>query len=150
MASPYGTSVIPPSPAFRVSSSDNLNNLYLPAHPATVPSNNPGPVMADSDLNIFQQPTPERTPPRDSSRRAAKLEARKLHRASNLAALPKGKNSSMTVEADLVPYHQYRARQRRDAGADGESIWDEDLEAAFMQGKANIDAFKSSSYRRAC
>jgi len=42
--------------------------------------------------------------------------------------------SASAVQRDLVPYHQYRARQRRDASMEGESVWDEELEEAFMEG----------------
>lgn len=43
--------------------------------------------------------------------------------------------SAVAVQRDLVPYHQYRARQRRDASMEGESVWDEELEEAFMEGR---------------
>jgi hypothetical protein len=43
------------------------------------------------------------------------------------------KVSPLAAVRDLMPYHQYRARQRRDAGL-GESIWDDELEDAFMEG----------------
>lgn len=44
------------------------------------------------------------------------------------------RSTSLASVADLVPYHQYRARQRRDASM-GESVWDDELEAAFMEGE---------------
>lgn len=44
-----------------------------------------------------------------------------------------GKRSALAAVLDLMPYHQYRARQRRDA-AMGESVWDDELETAFMEG----------------
>ncbi|KAG0138188.1 TEA/ATTS domain family-domain-containing protein [Tuber indicum] len=46
--------------------------------------------------------------------------------------------SAPTVQRDLVPYHQYRARQRRDASMEGESVWDEELEEAFMEAIQKI------------
>jgi len=45
------------------------------------------------------------------------------------------RSNSLASVADLMPYHQYRARQRRDA-AMGESVWDDELEAAFMEGES--------------
>src|SRR5438128_1473634 len=33
---------------------------------------------------------------------------------------------------DLLPYHQYHARQRRENNADGDAVWDEETENAFM------------------
>ena len=44
-----------------------------------------------------------------------------------------GRTSALAAVLTLMPYHQYRARQRRDA-AMGESVWDDELEAAFMEG----------------
>lgn len=44
-----------------------------------------------------------------------------------------GKTSALAAVLTLMPYHQYRARQRRDA-AMGESVWDDELEEAFMEG----------------
>ncbi|PWW76430.1 hypothetical protein C7212DRAFT_351544 [Tuber magnatum] len=46
--------------------------------------------------------------------------------------------SASAVQRDLVPYHQYRARQRRDASMEGESVWDEELEEAFMEAIQKI------------
>jgi hypothetical protein len=48
-----------------------------------------------------------------------------------------GRSTSLAAVTDLMPYHQYRARQRRDA-AMGESVWDDELEAAFMEGETLI------------
>ena len=46
-----------------------------------------------------------------------------------------GRSNSLASVAGLMPYHQYRARQRRDAVV-GESVWDDELEAAFMEGES--------------
>lgn len=92
-------------------------------------------VLGDTDTNI-QQHTPERTPSPTNTvpRKSVKLESGKRFRSSDPVTLPRGKKA-LAIEPDLVPYHQYRARQRRgDAGADGESVWDEELESAFMEG----------------
>lgn len=35
---------------------------------------------------------------------------------------------------DLVPYHQYRQKQRRENTTEGEAVWDEEAENAFMDG----------------
>ncbi|KAG0636779.1 TEA/ATTS domain family-domain-containing protein [Tuber brumale] len=51
---------------------------------------------------------------------------------------PSRTHSAPTVQRDLVPYHQYRARQRRDASMEGESVWDEELEEAFMEAIQKI------------
>lgn len=48
-------------------------------------------------------------------------------------------------QQDLVPYHQYRARQRRDASMEGESVWDEELEEAFMEGKLSCGSTSEDS-----
>ncbi|KAF8474232.1 TEA/ATTS domain family-domain-containing protein [Kalaharituber pfeilii] len=85
----------------------------------------------------IQQPTPEHTPLPTLNKKSVKLDSGKRPRSSELVALPRGKKT-LAVEPDLVPYHQYRARQRRDAGADGESVWDEELESAFMEAIQKI------------
>lgn len=43
-------------------------------------------------------------------------------------------SSLLAALEDQAPYQQYRARQRRDA-AMGESVWDDEMEAAFMEGE---------------
>ena len=46
--------------------------------------------------------------------------------------------TTKTIELqDLLPYHQYRARQRRENNADGDSVWDEETEKAFMDGECS-------------
>ena len=75
-----------------------------------------------------------------------KLESGKRFRPSEPVALPRGKKA-LAAEPDLVPYHQYRARQRRDAGADGESVWDDELECAFMEGMETPATFYLSVSR---
>lgn len=134
MASGYRHTV----PHFEFSSlnaSEDLSN-FLPASPSTtIHSTRHRKVLGDSDPNI-QQHTPERTPSPTTTavnRESVKLDSVKRHRSSEPVALPRGKKI-LAVEPDLVPYHQYRARQRRDPGADGESVWDEELENAFMEG----------------
>ncbi|KAF8544341.1 TEA/ATTS domain family-domain-containing protein [Trichophaea hybrida] len=56
-----------------------------------------------------------------------------------------GKRSALVAVLDLMPYHQYRARQRRDA-AMGESVWDDELEAAFMEADAKIPKIGRTKY----
>lgn len=69
----------------------------------------------------------------------AKLEQKRRSRGARVhgtVAAPSAKTLAAAVQQnDLVPYHQYRARQRRDASMDGESVWDEELEEAFMEGR---------------
>ncbi|CCX13180.1 Similar to Regulatory protein abaA; acc. no. P20945 [Pyronema omphalodes CBS 100304] len=55
------------------------------------------------------------------------------------------KVSPLAAVRDLMPYHQYRARQRRDAGL-GESVWDDELEDAFMEADANIPKIGRTKY----
>lgn len=76
-------------------------------------------------------------------RNSLKLDQRKRSRIiraqGNLAAsTPRTLAAAVAQEQDLVPYHQYRARQRRDASMEGESVWDEELEEAFMEGKTDF------------
>jgi hypothetical protein len=35
---------------------------------------------------------------------------------------------------DIIPYHQYRSRLRKEENTQGESVWDDQMEAAFMEG----------------
>lgn len=87
-----------------------------------------------------QAPTPESTPspPKssDERKRLAKLEARKTTRSAAVIWAPKKKQSSL--QQDLMPYLQYRARQRRDAGPNRDSVWDDEVEKAFMEGMISI------------
>ncbi|KAH0606627.1 uncharacterized protein H6S33_003461 [Morchella sextelata] len=76
-------------------------------------------------------------------RNSLKLDQRKRSRIiraqGNLAAsTPRTLAAAVAQEQDLVPYHQYRARQRRDASMEGESVWDEELEEAFMEAIQKI------------
>ncbi|CUS15187.1 unnamed protein product [Tuber aestivum] len=70
-----------------------------------------------------------------------KLEHKKRSRAARGISGPMAPSrtfSASAVQRDLVPYHQYRARQRRDASMEGESVWDEELEEAFMEAIQKI------------
>lgn len=82
-------------------------------------------------------PTP--TSPQNSNKKIhAKLDQKRRSRGARIhgtVAAPSHKTLAAAVQQDLVPYHQYRARQRRDASMEGESVWDEELEEAFMEGK---------------
>ncbi|RPB04441.1 TEA-domain-containing protein [Choiromyces venosus 120613-1] len=70
-----------------------------------------------------------------------KLEHKKRSRAVRGITGPMAPSrtlSASAVQRDLVPYYQYRARQRRDASMEGESVWDEELEEAFMEAIQKI------------
>jgi hypothetical protein len=59
--------------------------------------------------------------PRQDQKRKSKLDAESRITAPRL-------------EKEAVGYQQYRIRQRRDAGNDGESVWPDELEEAFQEG----------------
>ncbi|KAI5807604.1 TEA/ATTS domain family-domain-containing protein [Peziza echinospora] len=125
---------------------EGIHDSYLIASPLPSNSGRVRTILGGSDPNI-QQITPERTPPPSSDylhqdqscigTKSAKLEPIKRQRSCEANTPPNGKKG-IAVEPDLAPYHQYRARQRRDAGADGESVWDEELESAFMEAIQKI------------
>lgn len=119
--------------ALSASASENLSKFLPTPLSLTVPSTRLRKVLGESDPNI-QQNTPESTPsPTTLKKKSVKLESGKGLRSTKPVAPPRGKKA-LAVEPDLVPYHQYRARQRRDAGADGDSVWPEELESVFMEG----------------
>ncbi|KAF8417225.1 TEA/ATTS domain family-domain-containing protein [Tirmania nivea] len=91
----------------------------------------------DFNPNILQN-TPEGTSsPTTLRKESVKLESGKGLRSTEPVALPRGKKA-VAVEPDLVPYRQYRARQRHDASADGDSVWPEELESVFMEAIQKI------------
>ncbi|KAF8458082.1 TEA/ATTS domain family-domain-containing protein [Terfezia claveryi] len=120
-----------------LSATEDLSNFLPIPRPLTVASIRLRKVLGESDANI-QQITPEGTPsPTTLKKKSVKLESGKGLRSIKPVALPRGKKA-LAVEPDLVPYHQYRARQRRDASADGDSVWPEELEGVFMEAIQKI------------
>lgn len=120
-----------------LSATEDLSNFLPIPRPLTVSSIRLRKVLGESDANT-QQITPERTPsPTTLKKKAVKLESGKGLRSIKPVALPRGKKA-LAVEPDLVPYHQYRARQRRDASADEDSVWPEELEGVFMEAIQKI------------
>ena len=112
---------------------EDFNKLLSTPSPPTSPSTRLRKTPEESDPNIQQQ-TPECTPsPKTLGKKSVKLESRKSRRSSEPDSLARGKKVR-AVGPESAPYFQYRARQRRDAGVDGESVWGEELESAFMEG----------------
>lgn len=122
----------------------------IPQLPATVPrttsySTTRRVLEETSHNSTIQTPAstgshPATASPQHSGKIHAKLEQKRRSRGARIhgtVAAPSAKTLAAAVQQnDLVPYHQYRARQRRDASMDGESVWDEELEEAFMEGRS--------------
>jgi len=86
---------------------------------------------------LHSEKVPGATTQHSYKRNLDKLEHKKRSRAVRGITGPTAPSrtlSASVVQRDLVPYHQYRARQRRDASMEGECVWDEELEEAFMEG----------------
>ncbi|KAL7271881.1 hypothetical protein RUND412_005336 [Rhizina undulata] len=142
------------SPAYSTIPLDN-NQPALPV-PPTFPSQSTSTspssrrVLGEKIRNTQNQhnlqhsiPLLERSPnTKYSVKRSTKLDNKIRSRLGDSTGTPasstKRPSSASATQHDLMPYHQYRARQRRDANVEGESVWDEELEQAFMEAIQKI------------
>jgi hypothetical protein len=58
--------------------------------------------------------------------RKGRARIKEVQRSSSLEAV-------VTVQ-DVMPYQQYRSRLRKEANMQGENVWDDQMEEAFMEG----------------
>lgn len=102
--------------------SGNIQNVALDSLKA---DNNKSRSELDSDCLQY------RSQPQRTSRQVAiagRLESRKNRREAS------GRNDKSGFKYDVVPYQQYRARQKRDHVNDDNRVWPDDVEEAFKEG----------------
>lgn len=95
------------------------HGLDISAHKLYPPTYHPAPILSSND--------------RDSN--LLRLhERRQRHDRKDFIKNAQGKSQGRSY-LHCKKYLDYRARQRRDTGADGEPVWSDDVEDAFQDGK---------------